>query len=404
MGFSMNKKITKLIKQHEKDIVQLTQELVQTSSVTGEEEMIIKKLKEKFKDFGFDEIIIDSMGNLIGRIGSGKKILAIDGHVDTVEIGDHNLWNFDPLGGKIHNKKIWGRGSCDQKGGLASALYAIKLLEEIGVPENLTVYMVASIQEETFEGMNWQYILEEDKIKPQAVILTEPSNLRISLGHRGRMDIKIQTEGVSSHGANPNEGINAIYKMYPILAEIEEMHEQLPEDPVFGKATIAVTDIKSTSVSLNAIAYSCTIHLDRRLGINDTKESVLKELKELPSVLEAEAQVFLPDYEVKTYCNHSSKVKGYYPAWKMDENELFVKIATKAFEETFNEKSDFIHWKFSTNGVATKGYHNIPTIGFGPGDERFAHTYEEHIPIDHLLKATQFYIFCLLLFAEEYEG
>lgn len=395
----MKKQTAKLVKQKKQEIIELTQELIQIKSITGDEENIIKHLEEKFKKMGFDEVKIDAMGNLIGRVGSGEKILAIDAHVDTVKIGRQKLWKFDPLGGDIYNKMIWGRGSCDQKGGLASALMAVKLLIENNCPKNLTIYFVASIQEETFEGMNWQHIIEKEKIKPHAVVLTEPSNLKISLGHRGRMDIKIKTEGLSSHGANPDEGENAINKMQPILAAIEKMHENLPIDPVFGKGTIATTDIKSTSVSLNAIPYSCIIHIDRRLGTKETDESVLRELTELPEVQDAEAKVFLPDFEVRTYSGHKNKIKGYYPTWKMEEDDPLVVVAKEAFEKVFEEKAELIHWNFSTNGVATKGYHNIPTIGFGPGNERWAHTYQEHIPIEHLLKATQFYLALFIAFA-----
>ena len=397
----MKNKISDLVANAKENIIKLTQELVRIHSETGQEESIIKRLEEIMKEYGFEDIVIDEMGNLIGRIGTGEKILAIDGHVDTVGIGKRNTWEFDPLGGEISDKKIYGRGTCDQKGGLASALYACKLLKKNGIPKNLTIYLVASVYEEIFEGLNWQHIIKEGKIKPDAVVLTEPSNLKIIIGHRGRMDLEIKVNGLSSHGADPDLGENAIYKMMPIVKEIEELHTKLPSDPIFGKDTIAITKINSESVSTNAVAHGCTIHIDRRLGKNDTKESVLKELNDLPSVKESEAEVSIVTTETKSYKDFQFTIERYYPSWQMDKSHPVVRNAKEAYKKQFGHESELGFWRFSTNGVATKGLFDIPTIGFGPGDERFAHTAEEHVPIEHLLKATEFYLAFMLEYGKK---
>ncbi len=397
----MKSKISDLVANAKENIIKLTQELVKIHSETGQEESIIKRLEEIMKEFGFEDIVIDEMGNLIGRMGTGEKILAIDGHVDTVGIGKRNTWEFDPLGGEISDQKIYGRGTCDQKGGLATALYACKLVKEIGLPKNITIYLIASVFEEIFEGLNWQHIIKEGKIKPDAVLLTEPSNLKIVIGHRGRMDLQIEVEGLSSHGADPDLGENAIYKMIPIMKEIEELHSKLPSDPIYGKDTITVTKINSDSVSLNAVAHGCSIHIDRRLGRNDTKESVLKELNDLPSVKETKAKVSVVTTETKSYKDFQFKIEGYYPSWQMDESHSLVVHAKEAFSKQFARDSEIGFWRFSTNGVATKGLFDIPTIGFGPGDEQLAHTSDENVAIDHLLKATEFYISFMIMFGEK---
>ncbi|MHA1354356.1 MAG: YgeY family selenium metabolism-linked hydrolase [Candidatus Heimdallarchaeota archaeon] len=397
----MKSKISDLVANAKENIIQLTQELVKIHSETGQEESIIKRLEEIMKEYGFEDVVIDEMGNLIGRMGTGEKILAIDGHVDTVGVGKRNTWEFDPLGGEISDQKIYGRGTCDQKGGLATALYACKLVKEIGLPKNITIYLVASVFEEIFEGLNWQHIIKEGKIKPDAVLLTEPSNLKIVIGHRGRMDLRIEVEGLSSHGADPDLGENAIYKMIPIMKEIEELHSKLPSDSIYGKDTITVTKINSDSVSLNAVAHGCSIHIDRRLGRNDTKESVLKELNDLPSVKETKAKVSVVTTETKSYKDFQFKIEGYYPSWQMDETHSIVVNAKEAFSKQFTRDSEIGFWRFSTNGVATKGLFDIPTIGFGPGDEQLAHTSDEYVPIDHLLKATEFYISFMILFGEK---
>jgi len=395
----MRLKIEEIVNSNKEEIVKLTQELIKIPSESGKENPIVDFLAKKMTEIGF-EVVIDKMGNVIGRIGKGSKIIVIDGHVDTVAIGSERNWKFDPLGGEIYNDNIYGRGACDQKSGVASSLIAIKLLKELGMPKNITIYFVGSVQEEPYEGANWQHIFASTKLKPDVVLLTEPSNLAICRGQRGRVDIKVLVQGLSCHGAEPDEGENAVYKMNPIISEIEKLHHNLPVDETFGKGTITITDIQSKAVSLNAVPYSCTIHLDRRLGTADTLESALEEIKRLKSVQNAEAEVFVPDYTVESYTGYKQKIDGYYPTWLMEESHPAVLTATKAFEKQFNSIPKIITWRFSTNGVAIKGLKGIPTIGFGPGEERFAHTYEEHVKIEQLLKATQFYIAFLIEYAK----
>ncbi|NHJ31520.1 MAG: YgeY family selenium metabolism-linked hydrolase [Asgard group archaeon] len=397
----MKEKIRTLVDFHKENIIKLARNLIATPSETGSEETIISVLTREMQEMGFDEVIVDDMGNLIGKMGTGPNILAIDAHVDTVGIGELSNWGFNPLYGKIEDDKIYGRGSCDQKGGLVTALYAVKLLKEIRFPKNLTIYFVASIFEENAEGVNWQFIIKNLKIKPDAVLLTEPSNLGISLGHRGRIDLEVHAYGISSHGSMPDLGENPIYKLSGIISEIEKLHKELPVDPDFGKGSIAVTSINSQSVSLNAVPEKATIYLDRRLGLTDTEDSVIKEITELPSVKEAKAEVKVYSFKINTYKGYEQTVNAYYPSWKMNENHSLVQIAIKAYNNQFGTEPETKFWQFSTNGVATKGLFDIPTIGFGPGDEKYAHTCEEHVPIDHLIKATEFYLNFYLTWAQK---
>ncbi|MFX0170804.1 MAG: YgeY family selenium metabolism-linked hydrolase [Candidatus Hodarchaeota archaeon] len=387
----MNQKIRELVETHKEDIMEFTRELVSIPSYEGNEEPIIMRLEREMEHIGFDDIQIDNMGNLMGQIGSGKNILAIDGHVDTVDIGNPENWPFDPFKGKYENDIIYGRGACDQKGGLASVFYATRILKKIGLPEDMTLLITATVQEEHYEGLNWQYIIRENKITPDTVLLTEPSSLNIAIGHRGRVDLKIHTTGISSHGAAPERGENAIYKIAPIVLDIEKICKKLPIDPIFGKGSITVTDIRSTSPSINAVADSATIHVDRRLNSNDTLETVLNELKSLPSVKNAEAHIFVPEYKHKSDSRSVYSFNAYYPTWFMEESHPLVQTAIKAYKNQLNENPKLSYWRFSTNGAATKGIFDIPTIGFGPGFEKYAHTVDDQVPVDHLIKATEFY-------------
>ncbi|UCE13632.1 MAG: YgeY family selenium metabolism-linked hydrolase [Candidatus Heimdallarchaeota archaeon] len=375
----------------EQEVIDFTREIISIPSVTGNEGPVIKRIQKEMKKIGYKSIQIDDMGNLVGRIGSGENLIAIDGHVDTVEIGEKTSWKHDPFDGKLEDDIIYGRGACDQKGGVASVLYAGKILKEIGVPEKTTLLVVCSVQEEIYEGLNWQYIITENKVIPDAVILSEPSNLNIAIGHRGRVDIKVRTTGISSHGAAPELGDNAIYKIAPIVLDIIRMDSELNVDPIFGKGNVCVTDIRSTSPSINATADSSTIHIDRRLTSKDSEESVLNEIKALESVKRTNAEVYIPEHKYQSKSGSIYSVKGYYPSWYMEESHPLVQTASRAYEIQFNKDPVLNYWRFSTNGAATKGIFNIPTIGFGPGNEKFAHTIEDQVPVEHLVKAMAFY-------------
>jgi putative selenium metabolism hydrolase len=154
---------------------------------------------------------------------------------------------------------------------------------------------------------------------------------------------------------------------------------------------VTVTDIRSTSPSLAAVADSATIHLDRRLTEGETLETALDQVRALPGVSDAKAEVFVPKYEMRTYTGLKYPVQAYFPAWLMDKSDSLVRKAASTFENQFDRRADVGVWKFSTNGVATKGKYDIPTIGFGPGKEEHAHTPEDQVTEDDLVESMAFY-------------
>ena len=340
---------------------------------------------------GYDEVWCDSLGNLFGRLGSGKRVLAIDGHCDTVDVGNADTWNVDPFRGNFRNGVIYGRGAADQKGGLASAVYAGKILKETGLPPDVSLLVVASVLEEDFEGLCWRFIVEQDKIRPEAVLLTEPSNLGIRIGQRGRMEMKVNMRGVSCHGSAPERGENAIYKAASIVQDVERLNERLAGDSILGKGSFAVTDIRSTAPSLCAVPDSATLHLDRRLAVGESLESAVEEIQNLPSVKDGGAEVIVPEYEAVGYTGLKVPIKAYFPMWLMEEGHPLVRTAVRAYETQFEQHAHVGVWTFSTNGVATKGLFDIPTIGFGPGEEKYAHTTQDQVKAEDLVRAAAFY-------------
>jgi putative selenium metabolism hydrolase len=359
--------------------------------VSSREEEVVSRIREEMEICAFDDVTIDPMGNILGRIGHGKHIIAFDAHVDTVDVGNAGNWTVDPFTGAEKDGVIFGRGACDMKGALASIVHGGKLIKQLGLEGDYTLYVVGSVQEEDCDGLCWQYIINEDKIRPEAVVITEPTNLGIYRGHRGRIEIEVRTKGVSCHGSAPERGINAVYRMAPIVLDIETLNERLTGEPFLGKGTVTISEIRSTSPSLCAVADSSAIHLDRRLAATDTLNSVLGEIRELPSVKTAGAEVVVLNYSTPSWRGLSYPTQKYYPTWLLPETHPLLAAGVGTFERLFREKPKVGRWVFSTNGVAVMGMHGIPCIGFGPGNEVYAHMATEQIPVEHLVKASAWY-------------
>ena len=382
------------------DLVKFMQDIIRIPSLSSEEGAVVQRIREEMLKIGYDEVTVDPMGNLLGRIGNGPRIIAFDGHVDTVDVGDASLWDRDPHSGDIEDGILYGRGTSDMKGGVACSVYAGALLKKRGLPDNVTFYVTATIQEEDCDGLCWQYIVNEDGLRPDLVVITEPTSLRIYRGHRGRMEMEVQTSGISCHGSAPERGVNAVYKMAGIIADIEKLNERLePREPL-GKGTVTISEIRSTSPSLCAVADGCSIHLDRRLTIGETEDTSVAEILALPSVQAAEATVTVLEYAVPSYTGLTYPTRKYYPTWETPAGEPAVQAATNAYRQAFGAEPEVGHWTFSTNGVATAGMYNIPTIGFGPGHEHFAHAPNEQTEIEHLVCCTAYYSALVDTFAE----
>jgi len=369
--------------------------LVKIKSPSKEEKEVMRELKRQMGAAGFDEVTIDPLGNVIGRIGNGKRILAIDAHMDTVDVGNRDNWEFDPFSGQIKDGYVLGRGTVDQEGGAASFITAGRILKEMNFTQyapDVTVYFVGSVMEEDCDGLCWKYIVEEDKIKPDLVICTEPTNLNIYRGHRGRMEIAVTFRGVSAHGSAPERGKNAIYMASRLCLEVEKLNERLKTDDFLGKGSITVSEFVSGSPSLCAVADYARIHLDRRLTWGETKESAVAEIEAIIKALpDVDASVEVLQYREKAYTGLSYGMEKYYPTWKLSGDHPAIMAGVGVFRGLFGREPKVDKWTFSTNAVTINGFYNIPVIGFGPGNEVLAHAPNEKIPIEHLVNAAAFY-------------
>jgi len=379
-------------KKGERDMVDFLVDLLAIPSPSGQEGRVTERIAGEMRRLGFDEARIDGLGNVIGRVGSGPRLVAFDAHVDTVEAGDRSQWSFDPFRPRVSEGKVWGRGAADQKGGLAGMVHAGRIVRELGLGRDFTLLFIGSVQEEDCEGMAWKYLIEEENIKPELVVLTEPTSLNIYRGHRGRMEIEIEVRGRSCHASAPERGDNAVTKAARLALEIERLNERLAVDAFLGKGSVAVTEIVSGSPSLCAVPDTARLHLDRRLTVGETKESAVAEVREAAGRADVpEARVFVPEYREPSYTGRIVPYEKYFPTWVLKENSPWLKKAISAYGGLFKREPKVDKWTFSTNGVGIMPFYGIPCLGFGPGHEPQAHAVDESCPVEDLPLAAAFY-------------
>lgn len=385
--------IARLAERYTPDIVQFLRDMIAIPSESTEEAGVIARARAELERAGFDEVKVDGLGNILGRMGSGQTVIALDAHLDTVGVGDPSTWTRDPYKGELRDGIVYGRGAGDQEAGFAASVYGARIAKELGLLDGCQLWVTGTVMEEDCDGLCWQYILRERVLKPDVVVITEPTNMGVYRGHRGRMEMEVRTQGRSAHGSAPERGVNAVYKMAGIISDVERLNDRLREsaDPMLGKGSVTISDIRATSPSLCAVADSCTIHLDRRLTRGETLESAVQQIESLESVKRAGASVTVLEYARPAYTGLTYPTKKYYPTWFLDEDHPAVRAGAQAAQQALGTRPRLGHWGFSTNGIATCGMFGVPTIGFGPGDEIYAHSPEDQCPVEHLTTAARFY-------------
>ena len=362
---------------YENSMTKFLRDLIAIPGESCGEKGVINRIAEEMEMLGFDKVEIDGMGNILGYMGTGKTLIGYDAHIDTVGLGELSNWNFDPYKGYETDEEIGGRGASDQLGGIVSATYGAKIMKDLGLlSDEYTVLVTGTVQEEDCDGLCWQYIYNEDKVRPEFVVITEPTNVNIYIGQRGRMEIRVEVKGISCHGSAPERGDNAIYKMADILQEVRVLNDNLHYDEFLGKGTVTVSEIFFNSPSRCAVADMCAISLDRRLTDGETYQSALEEVRNLPFVKKYKAEVSMYKYERPSYTDLVYPTDCYFPTWVIPAEAPATKAMVEAYKGMYGEpKVD--KWTFSTNGVSIMGRFGIPCIGFGPGKEEEAHAPNE---------------------------
>lgn len=370
-------------------IIQFLRELCAIPSYDSQIRAVGERAEAEMRRLGFDDVFFDRMGNVVGRIGSGPRILLYDSHIDTVGIGDRDAWEWDPFEGKIENGVFFARGACDEKGSTPGMIYGLALARDLGLLEGWTAYYFGNM-EEWCDGIAPNALVEVEGIRPDFVVIGEPTKMQVYRGHKGRVEMQVVAKGKSAHAASNFLGDNAIYKLLPVIDAISKLEPELGDDPFLGHGRITVTDMHVKTPSINAVPDEALIYIDRRVTFGESPQAELERIQRLigdrPDI---EASILW--YSDPSYTGFVFEVDKIYPAWALPEDHPFVQAGVQAGELLWGDKLPTGKWDFSTNGTYWTGKAGIPSIGFGPGDEIHAHTVIDQVPLDDVVRATEWY-------------
>lgn len=371
------------------ELIEFAQSLVRIKSFSGQEQEIVEFVAQKMTALGYDEVTIDGLGSVVGRIGSGPKAILFDSHVDTVEVTDEEKWDVPPFSGRIVDGCLYGRGSVDMKSAVAASVFAGVIARQAGLAEGKTIYVSCSVFEEDCDGENLKNMFRELALRPDCVVICEPSSNRISLGHKGKAQVTITTHGISAHGSAPEKGLNAIYEMAEIIQRVEKRNHELMRQPA-PTATLVMSRISSISASLNAVPSSCEVYLDRRMVPGETADDIKREMDGLIAGKRATWQV--GTLQRTSWTGREIRYEPFHLAWRIGAEHALTQACIAAYRAYFGrEPGGFDFWDFSTNAVTPVSL-GIPTIGFGPGEHKQAHMCNENCPVEQIVDACGFYV------------
>ena len=377
-------------------IIGFLREICAIPSMNSEIGPVGECIQAEMRKLGYDEVRFDRMGNTIGRIGDGPRVLVYDSHIDTVGIGDPAEWEWDPFVGKIKDGRLYARGACDEKGSTPGMIYGLAIARDLGLLDGYTIYYFGNM-EEWCDGLAPNAFAEVDPgVRPDAVIIGEPTKMRVYRGHKGRIELKITACGRAAHAASHYLGDNAVYKMMAVITQIRELDRRMRfgmgSHPLQGYSSIAVTDVSARTASINAVPDQFTIYLDRRITLNEPHDEVIAQVRGLiPDYLQDEILVEELFYDQPSYTGFVLPVTKYYPPWLLEDAHPLVQAGQLTVQQLWGEDRPLGAWDFSTNGTYWAGKAGIPAIGLGPGDEKTAHTMLENVPLDEVVAATEWY-------------
>lgn len=370
------------------ELIKFAQNIVQIQSYSSHEGKLAKFIQMKMNELGYDEVYIDSTGNVVGRVGNGPVSIMFDSHMDTVEVNDPEKWKEPPFSGNIADGRLYGRGAVDMKAALASSVFAAAAAKRVGIPDSCTVYVTCTVNEEDCDGRNLEHLFAEKKIVPDYYVTCEPSSNEIALGHTGKAMVEIHTKGVSAAACRPFNGVNAVYKMADIIKRVNALNEKL--SAVEGEhGTVTLSNITCETASLNAVPSGCTICLDRRMVLGETEAQVRQEMDELVAGTDATWEILT--ITATSWTGSEIVYHPFHEAWQIDPEHKLTRTMLNAYQDVFGkEHGPFHKWLGGSNAVTPVAL-GVPSIGFGPGEDFLSHVSNESCNVEEIVKACEFY-------------
>ncbi len=391
MQEALLRQLNKRVADSRDEILTFFREIVAIPSMDSDIEQVGRRVGEEMRRLGFDKVYVDRYGSIVGRIGEGDRILLFDSHIDTVGIGDRENWEWDPFEGKVEDGMLYARGALDEKGSTPGMIYGMAIARDLGLLDGYTAYYLGNI-EEACDGVACQAFHQWENVTPDFVVIGEPTRMNVYRGHKGRVELEVICRGKSAHAASNFMGDNAIYKMQPVIEGIAAMDANLPTHDFLGQGRITVSGVSSKAPSENSVPDECRIFIDRRVTFGESPQSVIEAIRSLlPEDRKEDFEIRELVYDTPSHTGAVCVYEKFFPAWAVPESDPLVVAGRKVVKALWNREAPAGKWDFSTNGNYWCGKAGVPCIGYGPGDEIYAHSIDEHVALEDVVEATKFY-------------
>ena len=393
--------IREWVEDHREDCIEFLQDIVAIPSATTvgeEEEEVAKRIRAEMEELGYDDAFVDEFGNVHGVVeGRREGAVMLNSHIDTVGYGDREQWEYDPYAAEIEDGQMYGLGTADMKCAMAAMVYGGAALANLDLTPEHDVYVTGELMEEVSEGHAMKHVVGEMDVDWEAVVIGEASEMDVKRGHRGRCELKIELEGASCHASAPERGVNPLYHASNVIDRIEQLNEETNDHDFLGKGTIAATNVEVDTPSNNAVPAAATIYVDRRLTIGEDEETAHAELRDAVEAASEEygedvdATIETLSFDRPTWTGYEMESKKYYPTWLLEEDHDLVQDTYEVTDAVLDSDVEIRKWTFSTSGNYTMGVAEIPTIGFGPSREEWAHAANERVDVEDVVRACDVY-------------
>lgn len=409
-------RLAQIAKEYDPAMIEFAQKIISCPSLSGEEKEVAALELAELKKLKYDDAFIDDYGNVIGVVRGNipGPVIMYNGHLDHVDIGDSEAWNgYDPYGAVIDEaemfdetgkkkektKVIHGRAASDTKAGHACQIYSGAILRQLrdeGYDMKGNFVYTGAVLEEPAEQIGMKGLLEDtfvkNDIRVDGVVSSEATSLHIYLGHRGRVEMRIEVDGVMSHASAPWLGVNAVNEATKLIDRIaEHFKENYKADEDIGRSSIALTIINCSPGAMSTVPDKCIITYDRRFITGETAESCLQEIEGIIGEVRREhpgfqASVKLNAVPRTTYTGKTVTIPNVKEAYKISKEHPFVKAAASALQE-LGEPVGYGYWDFGTDLAIVSGKYHIASIGYSPMQEYYCHRPVDMVRIDFMQRA-----------------
>ena len=361
-------------------------DLIRIPGLPGREAEVARRVHAEMEALGLADVRVDEVGNVIGVArgrGEAPPIL-LNSHLDVVGEGAHDGWEVPPFSGELRDGWLHGRGAMDIKGPLAIQTHAAAAM----IGEAPGDVIVAHTVLEERGGLGMLHLLESGAVQPAAVVLGEATHGDVCIGHRGRAELEIVLEGLAGHASVPDRARNALDLLGPVLTAVRDLAGDLPSDPVLGPSSLVATMVDVQPETRNVIPDHVVVAVDWRFLPGTTEDGLLRLLGDRvgarvgkpPSGLRWDARVATEPQ--RTYTGVERDWRLFSPGFLMSPEHPAVQAAAEAVGRRSGPgPAEARPWAFATDGGWSCGVHGIPTVGFAPGEERYAHTNRERLEV-----------------------